>query len=61
MEALAKVLKQANLSFRVKREIFYNQWDLSFHDLIGESNVFNAFWIPRSSRRMTNPEFINKH
>ncbi len=24
-EALAKVLKQDNLSFRVKREIFYNQ------------------------------------
>ncbi|MFZ3135891.1 MAG: FecR family protein [Thermodesulfovibrionales bacterium] len=25
-----------------------------------ESSVFNAFWIPRSSRRMTNPEFINR-
>jgi hypothetical protein len=29
-EALAKVLKQANLSFRVKREIFYNQWGIRF-------------------------------
>ena len=25
-----------------------------------ESSVFSAFWIPRSSRRMTNSEFINR-
>ncbi len=25
MEAIAKILEQDNLSFRVKREIFYNQ------------------------------------
>jgi len=22
---------------------------------------FQSFWIPRSSRRMTKPEFINRH
>jgi len=26
---------------------------LSFHDLIGESSLFNRFWIVRSSRTMT--------
>ncbi len=25
-----------------------------------ESSVFNTFWIPRSSRRMTNTEFLDK-
>jgi hypothetical protein len=34
---------------------------MSFPDLIGESSVFNDFWIVRSSRTMTNTDFMNRH
>jgi|GEM_PF-4724657 len=38
-EALAKVLKQANLSFRVKGEIFYNQLDIRFLTFVRNDNL----------------------
>jgi hypothetical protein len=38
MEPLAKVLKPANLSFRVKREIFYNQWATRFLTFVRNDN-----------------------
>jgi hypothetical protein len=33
---------------------------LLFPDVIRESSLFNRFWIPRSSRMMTKPEFIGR-
>jgi hypothetical protein len=39
IEALANVLKQANLSFRVKREIFYNQWGTRFLTFVRNDNL----------------------
>jgi len=38
-EALAKVPKQDNLSFRVKREIFYNQWGIRFLTFVRNDNL----------------------
>ena len=34
---------------------------LSFHDLIGESSLFNRFWIVRSSRTMTIYDFVHRY
>ena len=34
---------------------------MSFHDLIGESSLFNRFWIVRSSRTMTKHDFMDRH
>jgi len=39
LEALAKVPKQDNLSFRVKREIFYNQWGIRFLTFVRNDNL----------------------
>jgi hypothetical protein len=39
IEALAKVLKPTNLSFRVKGEIFYTQWVTRFLTFIRNDNL----------------------